>query len=222
VADFAADAVALLEQFVPAPAVLIGHSLGALVAALVAAKLHEHVRALVLEDPPGTTLAQDIRRSPFHLQFTNTERLLATARDAEGLTRELAGMQVQRPGDGALVRFSEIRDLATIRFGAECLLQMDPAVLRTLLEGRWLEGLDWFGSLRQIECPTLLLRADPACGGMLDQGEAERIASSIHRCARVDLPGVAHSIHSTQPDRMLELMTNFLKANELPSPRITP
>src|SRR6185503_18007047 len=131
-------------------------------AALVAAELPRHVDALVLEDPPGSTLADGIRQSRFNLQFTNTERLLATARDVETLARELAGMQVQRPNDGAVVRFSEIRDLSAIRFGAECLLQMDPAVLTTLVQGRWLEGIDWFGSLSKIECSTLLLRADPA------------------------------------------------------------
>lgn len=216
VADFAADAVAFLDAHVSEPAVLIGHSLGAMVAALVAAELPRQVRAVILEDPPGTTLAEGIRQSRFHLQFANTARLLATARDVESLTRELADMEVQRPGDGAVVRFSEIRDLHAIRFGAECLLQMDPAVLTALLQGRWLEGIDWFGSLPKIECPTLLLRADPACGGMLDESEATRITSLIPRCARVDLPGVSHSIHSTQPDRMLALITNFLETNPLP------
>jgi len=215
VADFAADAVALIEKHVPRPAILIGHSLGALVAALVAAELPRHVDALVLEDPPGSTLADNIRQSRFNLQFTNTERLLATTRDVEILTRELAAMSVQRPSDGAVVRFSELRDMSAIRFGAECLLQMDPAVLTTLVRGRWFEGIDWFGSLAKIECPTLLLRADPACGGMLDESEAARITSLIPRCLRVDFPGIGHSIHSSQPDKMLALVTNSLENNKL-------
>lgn len=215
IADFAADAVAFMDQHVPSPAVLIGHSLGAMVAALVAAERPRQIRALILEDPPGTTLADGLRQSRFHLQFANTERLLATARDVETLTCELADMEVQQPCDGAVVRFSELRDLSAIRFGAECLLQMDPAVLTTLVQGRWLEGIDWFGALSKIGCPTLLLRADPACGGMLDESEAVRITSLIPRCARVDLPGVSHSIHSSQPDRTLALITNFLKTNDL-------
>lgn len=214
IVDFVADAVAFLDAHVPKPAVVMGHSLGAMVAAMVAAERPRLVRAVILEDPPGTTLAEGIRESRFHLQFANTERLLATAHDVANLTRELASMEVQRPSDGAVVRFGELRDLSAIRFGATCLLQMDPAVLKTLVQGRWLEGLDWFGALSKIECPALLLRADPACGGMLSEAEAARITSLIPRCARVDLPGVSHSIHSTQPDRMLALVTNFLETNQ--------
>ena len=182
------------------------------------------VKPVVLprDDPPGTTLAGGIRQSRYHLQFSNTERLLAMAPDADTLTRELANMEVQRPSDGAGVRFSELRELSVIRFGAECLLHMDPAVLAPLVQGRWLEGLDWFGALSKIECPTLLLRADPACGGMLYESEAARITSLVPRCARVDLPGVGHSIHSSQPDRMLALLTNFLETNELPSASTQP
>lgn len=215
VVDFAADAVAFIDAYVSTPAILVGHSLGAMVAAVVAAERPGRVCALILEDPPGTTLAANFLQSRFQLQFTNTARLLTTVRDVESLTRELASMEVQRPSDGTVVRFSEIRDLSAIRFGAECLLQMDPAVLSPLIEGRWLEGINWFDSLSQIECPTLLLRADPACGGMLDETEADRITSLIPRCARVDLPGVSHSIHSSQPDRMLALITNFLDTNQL-------
>jgi len=215
VADFAADAASLVEKHVTGPAVLVGHSLGALVAALVAAKLPERVRALVLEDPPGSTLAGGLRQSRFHLQFVNTERLLSRCLDLEDLIDALSSMPVQRPKDGAVVSFGELRDREAIRFGAECLLQMDRAVLKTLVEGRWLEGLDWFCALSGIQCPTLVLRADPAQGGMLDEAEAVRIASLIRHCTRVDLSGLGHSIHSIQPKQMLALFTEFLENHNL-------
>jgi pimeloyl-ACP methyl ester carboxylesterase len=215
VADYSADAIEFLDVHVPAPALLLGHSLGAMVAAVVAAERPGRVRAVMLEDPPGTTLAQGLRESKFHLQFTNTRRLLANARDVESLARELAAMPVQRPNDGAVVKFGELRDAKAIRFGAECLMQMDPAVLDTLNTGRWLDGLDWFAVLPRVQAPTLLLRADPRCGGMLDAGEADRIATLIPRCTRLDLPGAGHLIHSTQPDNLLALINQFLETNHL-------
>lgn len=90
-----------------------------------------------------------------------------------------------------------------------------PAVLTTLVHGRWLKGIDGFDSLSKIECPTLLLGADPACGGMLDESEAAQIMSPIPQCAGVESPGVSHSIHSTRPDKMLAPSTKFLEINNL-------
>jgi len=216
VIDFANDAVEFLDAYVPRPAVVMGHSLGAMVAARVAAERPRGLRALILEDPPGTTLAEGISRSRFHLQFSNMVPLLAGSPDLETLARDLSRMEVRHPRDGTVVRFGELRDPAAIRFGAECLLQMDPEVLTPLVQGRWLEDLDWFGALPKIECPGLLLRADPDCGGMLSEAEATRITSLFTRCERIDLPGVPHAIHSTRPENMLALVNGFLEKGPFP------
>ena len=50
--SFADDAMRVLREVVKAPAVVIGHSLGALAAVVAAAEAPELVRALILEDPP--------------------------------------------------------------------------------------------------------------------------------------------------------------------------
>src|SRR5258706_1683125 len=49
---FADDALRMMREVVKAPAVVIGHSLGAITALIAAAEAPELVRALVLEDPP--------------------------------------------------------------------------------------------------------------------------------------------------------------------------
>ena len=53
--DYARDAAAVLRSL-REPAVVCGHSLGALVAGVVAAQLPERVRAVVLEDPPAPSV----------------------------------------------------------------------------------------------------------------------------------------------------------------------
>src|SRR5712692_8562977 len=49
---FADDALRVLREVAKAPAVLIGHSLGALTALLAASEAPDLVRAIVLEEPP--------------------------------------------------------------------------------------------------------------------------------------------------------------------------
>jgi pimeloyl-ACP methyl ester carboxylesterase len=217
IADYVADALAFFDAHLAASTILLGHSLGAMVAAMVAAERPGQVRGLILEDPPGTSLAGGLHESKYFLQFTNTLELLEKrpGLSIDALRDELGAMPVQHPVDGRVVPFHELRDRAALQFSAECLSQLDPAVLRTLTAGRWLEGLDWFGRLPRVACPTLLLRADPACGGMLAEEEASRIASLIPRCTRVDLPGVGHGIHGLEPGQMLAVLARFLETHQL-------
>ena len=215
VGDFAGDAAAFLQSHVDGRAVVWGHSLGAMVAAMAAAQAPEHVRALVLEDPPGTLLASGLDESRYILQFTGIQRLLAAQPDAATLAQQLAVLPVQHPRDGHTVEFRELRDEATLRFSAECLVRMDPTVVDVLLAGRWLDGLDWFGELPRIACPTLLLRADMECGGMLSADEAARIEQRIPQCRRIDRPGLGHNLHTGDPQGTLAFVDDFLASFHL-------
>jgi pimeloyl-ACP methyl ester carboxylesterase len=168
------------------------------------------VRSLVLEDPPGTLLETGLKESRYYMQFTGVQRLLATPRPADELAQALAELPVQHPTDGRTVAFGELRDEAALRFAAECLVKVDPGVLDAIVEGRWLEGMDWFGELKRIECRTLLLQADMPFGGMLREAEAALIEANIGQCRRVSFPGCGHGIHSTEPARYIEEVTRFL------------
>jgi pimeloyl-ACP methyl ester carboxylesterase len=210
VADFAADAAAFFHSHLDAGAVLWGHSLGAMTAAVVAARAPEKVRALVLEDPPGTLLAGGLLESRYLLQFQGVRALVGEGLGAEALAGRLARLPVQHPRDGRIVEFREIRDEAALRFGAECLVRMDPTVLDVLLAERWLEGLDWFGEMRRIACPALLLRADPEFGGMLSAEEAARIVGSVSDIRRVERPGVGHNLHAMDTEGTLLHVHDFL------------
>lgn len=212
VEDFASDALAFLRNHVGEGAVLWAHSLGAMTAAVVAARAPECVRALVLEDPPGTTLASGLGESRYVRQFTGIRALLGEALDADRLAARLATLPVQHPLDGRIVEFREIRDEAALRFSAECLVRMDATVLDVLLEERWLDGLDWFGELNRIVCPVLLLRADPDCGGMLTLPDARRVTDSIASALRIECPGRGHNLHTTDPSGTLAQVQAFLNS----------
>jgi pimeloyl-ACP methyl ester carboxylesterase len=215
VCDYVGDAVAFIQAHVTEPMVLIGHSLGAMTAAGVAARLPQMVKALVLEEPPGTLLTSGLKASRYWLQFTGIQRLMQEGRCNE---HTLAMLPVQHPLDGRTVLLKDLRDEAALKFSAECLAKLDLHVFDDLLESRWLDGTDWFSELAEIRCPTLLMRADVSCGGMLSEQDALRIESSIQQCERIDLPEQGHNIHGTAPARYLDLVTRFLQPLLLDQP----
>jgi len=155
-------------------------------------------------------LAHGLSQSRFIRQFTGIRELLTEKLAVDALARRLATLPVQHPRDGRIVEFREIRDAAALRFSAEFLVRMDLGVLDVLLAERWLEGLDWFGELRRIACPTLLLRADPGCGGMLSAPDAARIVEGIASTRLVEHPGLGHNLHATDPAGTLAHVQAFL------------
>ena len=69
VADYCRDAVVLVRDRIAGPVVLVGHSLGAMVAAAVAAESPDLVRAAVLEDPPFQGMGDRIGGTVWQAQF---------------------------------------------------------------------------------------------------------------------------------------------------------
>ena len=69
VADHTQDALAVFDTHVEQPAMLFGHSLGALVALAVAAARPEQVRAVVLEEPPAPAFLAGLPATPYFALF---------------------------------------------------------------------------------------------------------------------------------------------------------
>src|SRR3954471_8978915 len=68
--DYAGDVTAFLQRRAGEPAVVVGHSLGAMIAIAVAAEAPDFVRAVVLEDPPLAAFStQSLRERPEYGPF---------------------------------------------------------------------------------------------------------------------------------------------------------
>ncbi|MFN3652524.1 MAG: alpha/beta fold hydrolase [Armatimonadota bacterium] len=214
VADYVQDVVALLRGPVEEPAVIYGHSLGAMVACAAAASVPERVRAVVLEDPPFETMGSRIQYTPFLAQFMGMRRALARGpRPVRELAAELAEIRLPRPGGGT-VRLGDLRDAPQLRFSARCLQRLDPAVLDPIVESRWLDGYEVETVMRGLRCPSLLLAGDPDAGGMLSSFDSDRLVELAADCVRVEFPGVGHLIHWSQPERLLLQVLPFLESLE--------
>jgi pimeloyl-ACP methyl ester carboxylesterase len=212
VVDYVPDVLTYLRQAIEAPAVLLGHSLGAMVAAAVAAEAPERVRALILEDPTFEMTGRRIGETSFPDLFRAFLPHAGSARPVGEIAAELAEAPIHVPGRSAPARLGELRDAVNLRASAAGLKRLDPDVLTTPLAGRWLEGFDVPATLARVSCPTLLLQGDSDAGGALPDEYAAELIALLRDGALVKLPGIGHNIHGTQPDGMLRFVLPFLDA----------
>jgi pimeloyl-ACP methyl ester carboxylesterase len=216
VTDYVRDAVAFLRHRSDEPAVVYGHSLGAMVAAAVAAEAPAAVRALVLEDPPFDTMGRRIKQTPLHSYFAGLQTLAGSQLPVSELARRVGELQFVDPQSGTVVRAKDVRDAAALRFTARCLQQLDRDVLTPVVAACWIDGYDRDALLRRIACPTLLLQADPAAGGMLTDEDAAQVEALISDCTRVRLTACGHLMHGTRTQDLLNVVHNFLESFEHP------
>ena len=199
IADYAQDTTRFLREVVREPAVLLGWSLGGAVAVQVAAEVPEAVRAIMLEDLADPNSPAALPGGGVHAYFSELRDLLQSGRTRDELIAALARTQ---PGTSA----------AALRASATSLPQLDPDMLTSFIDGRVWEGYDRDALLARVECPALLLQADPAAGGIMSDTLADHAASLLADCALVRWPGVGHNIHALQPLAFVQAATSFLES----------
>ncbi len=215
VRDYVRDAVEFVREQVQGPAVLYGHSLGAMVAAGVAAELPHQVQGVVLEDPPFDTMGPRISRSALLSYFAGVQPFAESTLPVGTLARQLAEIPLTTPGKAGSIRLGDTRDMAALRFTARCLKPLDREVLSPIIAGRWLEGFDWMAALKQITCPALLLQSDLSVGGMLTDDDADAAERLMSDCTRIRLPNVGHQIHWLHTETCLRLVNSFVESLEI-------
>jgi len=212
VRDYARDVEAFIRDAVDEPTVIYGHSLGAMVAASVAASLPDLVRGVVMEDPPFATMGDGITENSFFSLFSGIQELVGKGLNANGLARELPEMLIGSPGDSHWRRLGDVRDPVSLRFMAKCLADIDPTVLRPIVEARWLENFHYEEILSRLRCPSLLLQGDQDAGGMLSDKDAQRIVEIAPDCLLVKVLGCGHLIHWSRSETALQMIHAFLES----------
>lgn len=195
VKDYVNDAVAALKA-IGRPTILYGHSLGSLVAAAAAAQMPNAVSAIVLEDPPSKSYWEKIETTNYHPTFVAMRQWASrTDLSVSEIASQLREFPMKPTAEGKTVKLGDVRDAVSLRFTASCVRQLDPNVMKTILEDDWLAGFDIDEIFSAIRCPVLLLRGNTALGGMLSSDEADRIVDKLNDCTRIDFQTAGHLLH---------------------------
>ena len=175
------------------PAVL-GHSMGAATALVMAGTWPDLPGAILLEDPPQRWLGPD--RAPVDPEWLERQRARLTA--YQGKTREelIAEQRAAQPGWSE----AELRPWADakLRFNVNALNRSDAA------------DIDWPATLRRITCPALLITAEPERGGLVTEEGAAALRELVPQLRVAHVPEAGHNIRRDQFDRYLTIVRDFL------------
>ena len=193
--DYVADARAALSA-IGRPAVVVGHSLGGLVAGVLAQDADPAVRAVFLEDPPWYfSEPSEAERSGFIPIFEMTAawqaKVQASGAPLELYFARMTTMPVPM-GGVASEHFSERHLLSH----ASALQRQDPrcwggepADVRALLAGPAIV------TARPLRCPVTVIQADARCGAALLDGHEARFSAANPHARMLRYGGCGHHPH---------------------------
>jgi esterase len=206
VGAYTADVVAVLGAVAQRPAILVGHSLGGVIAWTVAQRAPQLVSAVLLEDPPLYMGEPAEHAANGAVPLFVSLRDLAADWQYQGLEEDaVAALLAKGPMGAALAP-----DALVSR--ARALLLMDPGVLDAAIDRSALAPTD---VAAPVAAPTLLLAADDALGSAFPSVHAQRMAATHPEVEVVRLEGVGHSIHDDRErrDSYVDALTRFLEVH---------
>jgi pimeloyl-ACP methyl ester carboxylesterase len=184
--DLAADNAQFLEQL-NAPAVLVRHSIGGVIALMLAARGPDRVKAVIIEDVPLTLASYRRVIDSSRVMFGLWLSLKKSARTEADLALALADAYKDYPGVTS----------AWILFFARCLWLLDPTFFNSLLhdfEG-FTAGFDGKQILGMIDCPALFIRGETRLGAVMTEEDISWLQKNCSNVKCTLIEGVGHLLH---------------------------
>lgn len=211
VPGFAQDVLDFLQMVVKEPAVVVGHSLGALAASWAAAHDPDAVRGIFLEEPPlYKCLMPAFKDTMFYAYFVALHDLLNQLSASGGSVDDL-GAEIGSWPVADDVTLLEQAGEEGVRARALELSRLDVNVLAPTIDGTLWSVPDPDPVLNGIACPVHIVAGLYELGGALDEADLQRAVANIPGCTQTVIDTVGHMVHTDQPRVYVRELMAFLE-----------
>jgi pimeloyl-ACP methyl ester carboxylesterase len=214
--DYTNDIIKFIKDIIDQPVHLFGHSLGGIIALLVASQFTDGVRDVAVGDSPLSS--QSWHRVMFN---QTTDRVRAWQKISGGhipieqLIEILKDSPTEEPGNPNLVSMRSVfgEDSPVFSWLAENLYHQDPDMLSAILDrfDDTVAGYEMELVLPKIKCRTLLLQADPTTGGLMTDKEVQQALPLLSKPFHIKLEKLSHTLHNERKEPVIAALKQFFK-----------
>lgn len=205
---YISDTATFIEEVVRERSILVGHSLGGVIAHGIAQLRPDLVRSVLLEDPPLYVVARmragepRDEASPVARMFPVAQQLTRDMQARRASLSEWVALLGRVPALNGRGTMAEVIGADGMHAMAEALSRLDPEIFTTAIEGTAISGAPDLS--KPLECPAVLLRADSTLGAAFRAEDAKRFLQTNPHARVVLIEGASHQIHDEQPNRFVD------------------
>ena len=210
--QYSQDIACLLGNCLKLPVAIFGHSLGGSVAMWIAAHHPSLVTAIVVGD--SALSPERFKSSIYPKLFAELHDIAVDGGPVSSIAEKLGGIELKFPGIHELIRIGDFpgNDEEYLRWWAQCLKQVDPEVLFAARHGSFLRASDQKSVLRMIQCPVMLLQANPDLDGLMSDDDIKRTLGWLAKGSHVYFPTLGHALHQQQAEPVLRAVEKFMES----------
>lgn len=193
--DLASDMVDLIQTLqIPRP-VIIGHSMGAMIAYQVGTRYSNLAKAIILEDPPWWMPQQSMG-----IQAENTMKEWARQLPAQTIGEIETANRKDHPD------WSD----EMVRIMSESKKQFDPTLVDILFNNLNRNRSEWLTTIESINIPLLIITGNPELGGIVTKEVISKIQEINLKVKIITIPDAGHLIHFDKQNKFTEIVMTFL------------